>query len=184
MSEIRVILRNTPNPNAKKFITNRDLLENGKITFKDASECDHVPVAGAIMNMTGVTQVHFFENVLTVTQNGSADWEALGNEVEDCLRSLLPEHDANFKTGEAIRRDNLPEHMRKIEEILDIHIRPYLQGDGGDLEVVDFERDHKILTIRYEGACGTCPSAEFGTLNAIQGVMRDEVDNEIQVVSI
>lgn len=184
MSEIRVILQNTPNPNAKKFITNRDLLEDGKISFKDVNDCQHVPLATAIMNMGPVTQIHFFENVLTVTQGGESDWEALGEEIESCLKSLLPEHNPRFKTGEAVRRENLPPNVQSIEEILDTHIRPYLQGDGGDLEVLEFEEQHKILTIRYEGACGTCPSATTGTLHAIQSVLRDEFDEEIEVVSL
>ena len=65
---------------------------------------------------------------------------------------------------------------------MDRTVRPALQGDGGDLEVL--ELDGHILTIRYEGACGSCPSAATGTLSMIQGVLRSEFDPEIEVVPI
>ena len=70
----------------------------------------------------------------------------------------------------------------QINELLDERIRPYLAGDGGWLEVLDLE-DH-TLTIRYEGACGSCPSSLTGTLMAIENMIRDEVDPDISVVAI
>ena len=61
-------------------------------------------------------------------------------------------------------------------------MRPYLQSDGGDLDVLAYE--DKRVVVSYAGACGTCPSAVSGTLDAIQSVLRSEVDPEIQVVSV
>jgi len=70
----------------------------------------------------------------------------------------------------------------QINELLDERIRPYLAGDGGWLEIVGLE-DH-ILNIRYEGACGSCPSSLTGTLMAIENMIRDEIDPEIEVVAV
>jgi NFU1 iron-sulfur cluster scaffold homolog, mitochondrial len=70
-------------------------------------------------------------------------------------------------------------HLEKINEIIDKTIRPALQRDGGDLQVVGL--DGKTLKIQYEGACGGCPHAAMGTLHAIQSVLRDEYDPEIVV---
>jgi Fe-S cluster biogenesis protein NfuA len=184
MSDIRVISQQTPNPNAKKFITNRDVIEDGKVTFKDPNESKHVPLAAALMNLANVTQVHFFENVLTITQSGDSDWSELEAQIESTLKEMLNDHDPQVKSGESVRRESLPEDVRQIEEILDTHIRPYLQGDGGDLEIINYSKDQKVLSIRYEGACGTCPSSMYGTLNAIQGVLQDEFSSEIEVVAI
>ena len=184
MSDIRVISQQTPNPNARKFITNRDVIENGKVTFKDSNQCQHVPLAFSLMGLASVLQVHFFENVLTITQSGDSDWDKLEEQIESILKEMLPEHDPHVKSGEAVRRESLPEDVREIEEILDTHIRPYLQGDGGDLEIVGYSNEQKILSIRYEGACGTCPSSMYGTLNAIQGVLQDEFNSDIEVVAV
>ena len=56
-----------------------------------------------------------------------------------------------------------------------------LAGDGGGLEVIAF--DGQTLEISYHGACGSCPSATTGTLRYIEGMLQEEVDPGIRVVS-
>ena len=72
--------------------------------------------------------------------------------------------------------------LQQINEILDERIRPALMSDGGWLEVVDLKDD--TLSIRYQGACGSCPSAISGTLMAIEGMLKQEVDPEIEVITV
>jgi Fe-S cluster biogenesis protein NfuA len=55
-------------------------------------------------------------------------------------------------------------------------------GDGGYLEVLGLT-DH-TLSIRYQGACGSCPSSLTGTLMAIEGMLKQEVDPELEVVAV
>ena len=45
----------------------------------------------------------------------------------------------------------------RINEILDERIRPALAGDGGWLEIMGLKEN--TLTIKYQGACGSCPSS-------------------------
>ncbi|MEZ4871765.1 MAG: NifU family protein [Bdellovibrionales bacterium] len=59
---------------------------------------------------------------------------------------------------------------------MDRTIRPGLQADGGDLEILEF-KDNEIK-ILYMGACGDCPSAMMGTLDAIQNILRHELGND------
>ena len=40
------------------------------------------------------------------------------------------------------------------------------------------------LKIRYQGACGSCPSSLSGTLMAIEGMLKAEVDPEMEVVAV
>ena len=182
MDLIKVLVRSTPNPYAKKIICNFDVKSRGKISFSSPEESNHIPLAKALFELDDVTQVHFFENVITITQGGNTPWDALIDHARDIIVRLLPQHDPDFESAEQNRRKALPTELLRIEEILDRTIRPALQGDGGDLEVL--ELDGNLLSIRYEGACGSCPSATTGTLSAIQGVLRDEFDPEIQVVPI
>ena len=69
--------------------------------------------------------------------------------------------------------------LEKIEAIVDRTIRPALHGDGGGLELVDFENN--VLSIRYQGACCGCPGALMGTLRAIEGVLKKEYNKDIKV---
>jgi Fe-S cluster biogenesis protein NfuA len=72
--------------------------------------------------------------------------------------------------------------LLRINEILDEKVRPALMGDGGYLEILGL-KDH-TLSIRYQGACGSCPSSLSGTLMAIEGMLKQEVDPELEVVAV
>jgi Fe-S cluster biogenesis protein NfuA len=69
--------------------------------------------------------------------------------------------------------------LAKINSLLDDRVRPALAGDGGGLQVMGL--DGKTLFIRYQGACGSCPSSTSGTLMAIQNLLQAEVDEELVV---
>ena len=56
-----------------------------------------------------------------------------------------------------------------------------LAGDGGGLEVISFDGD--TLQISYHGACGACPSSTGGTLRYIEGMLQEEVDPNLRVIS-
>jgi Fe-S cluster biogenesis protein NfuA len=187
MSDIKIMTQQTPNPFAMKFIVNRDVKSDGKVTYTDTEECPHVPLARELLNLPNVTQVHFFENVVTVTQNGASDWAFLEDTVEAIMLKYLPDHDPEFEAslgGAAPLKDtsHYTQEMKDIDGILEHTVRPYLQADGGDLELVSLEDN--VLSIRYEGACGGCPSSMMGTLQAIQGVVQNEYDEKIVVVAI
>jgi Fe-S cluster biogenesis protein NfuA len=180
---IRVITQGTPNPNALKFILAKDLKKSGKVTFVHPAECMHVPLATNILGLPNVTAVHFFENVLTVTQDGQGDWPVLESEIIEVLKTFAPSHDPEFETfDEQEDKGDWSQERSKLEEILDREIRPGLQADGGDIQVLELMDN--ILTVRYEGACGSCPSARTGTLQGIESILRHEFREDIQIVTL
>ncbi len=69
-----------------------------------------------------------------------------------------------------------------IEKLFDSEIRPLLIRDGGNVEIVDvyFDPDYTLVSIRYQGACSGCASSGTGTLQFIQGTLR-ELDENISV---
>jgi Fe-S cluster biogenesis protein NfuA len=178
---IEIIVQPTPNPNALKFIVDREVKNEGKVSFKSPQDCKDVPLAAALFDLRGVDQVHFFQNVITISKFSFEDWDNLEPAVQTSIENFLPDHDPHFKVFDpaAERRANLSPELQKIEEILDKKIRPGLQGDGGDLVVNDFKDN--VLIVKYQGACGTCPSSTTGTLEAIRSILRDEYHPEIEV---
>jgi NFU1 iron-sulfur cluster scaffold homolog, mitochondrial len=178
---LSITIQPTPNPNALKFIMNKEVKNEGKVSFKSPQDCRDVPLAAALFDLRGVDQVHFFQNVITISKFSFEDWDSLEPAVQTCIENFLPDHDPNFKIFDPLaeKRASLPPELQKIEEILDKRIRPGLQGDGGDLVVNDFKDN--VLIVKYQGACGTCPSSTTGTLEAIRSILRDEFDPNIEV---
>jgi NifU-like protein len=66
------------------------------------------------------------------------------------------------------------EQLEQIELVLNNDIRPGLNMDGGDLQVLDLEEGRK-LSVRYEGACGSCGSSVGATLSFIEDTMRRQL---------
>jgi NFU1 iron-sulfur cluster scaffold homolog, mitochondrial len=181
--ELLIRSMGTPNPNAIKFIINGPFKNQGKATFNTPSEAVGLVLIESLFSLPEVQQVHLFENVMTVTFNEGTDVIGASENVESIIKTRMPMHDPNFvmpdeKIAKKVR-DNLSPELLQIEEILDRTIRPGLQSDGGDLDVVSYE-DH-LLTINYQGACGTCPSSMYGTLDAIQSILQNEFDPALQV---
>ena len=181
--DIQIKTEMTPNPNALKFITNMTVINQDRKGYDSADECAGNPTAQSLFAIENVTQVHFFENVVTVTQNGRSDWSALEEAIRQVLTEKLPTHDPNFHLETAsVDAEPLSPELERINEILNKTIRPALQGDGGDLEVLGLE-DNRLM-VRYQGACGSCPSAAMGTLQAIEGILRDQYDPELEVHAV
>jgi NFU1 iron-sulfur cluster scaffold homolog, mitochondrial len=185
MSEpVQIRVQNTPNPNAWKFVLDRPVLNEGKATFNNAEEAYGNRLALDLLALDGVKQVHFFQNVITITGRIDSDPEEMEKQVRAVIETRMPVHNPEFGVVESksAKRKDLPPDRQKIEEILDRTIRPGLQGDGGDLEIVRFE-GHQLY-VSYQGACGTCPSSTAGTLMAIEGILRDEFDPQIEVIPV
>ncbi|WP_408096416.1 NifU family protein [Peredibacter sp. HCB2-198] len=178
---LEIIVQPTPNPNALKFILDKDVKTEGKVSFKTPQDCKDVPLAAALFDLRGVDQIHFFQNVITISKFSFEEWDSLEPAVQTCIESFLEDHDPNFKVydPEAERLANLSPELRSIEEILNKRIRPGLQGDGGDIAVKDYKDN--VLIVKYQGACGTCPSSTTGTLEAIRSILRDEFNPDIEV---
>ena len=69
----------------------------------------------------------------------------------------------------------------KIEAALK-KIRPMLQADGGDIELVDVSKDG-VVKVKLTGACGCCPMSQMTLKNAVEQRLRKEVPGIKEVVS-
>jgi len=61
----------------------------------------------------------------------------------------------------------------QVEEVLDA-IRPMLQADGGDVELVDIEEDGTVK-VKLKGACGGCPMSRITLKRGIEARMKKVV---------
>jgi NFU1 iron-sulfur cluster scaffold homolog, mitochondrial len=183
-NEVLIRVQATPNPNAWKFVLDRPVLIDGKANYTSPQEAAQNTLARSLFEVPGVRQVHYFQNVITVTHQFDVDPEELKAQACAVIQTRMPVHNPNQTVldEKKLARQNLSPDLQKIEEILDRTIRPGLQGDGGDIEVVKFE-DKKIY-VSYQGACGTCPSSTTGTLMAIEGILKDEFDPEVEVIPV
>lgn len=69
----------------------------------------------------------------------------------------------------------------EVLEVLD-KLRPFLQRDGGDVELVDVEDG--IVKLKLVGACGSCPSSTITLKAGIERALLEEVEGVEEVVQV
>ncbi len=69
--------------------------------------------------------------------------------------------------------------QEKVAKVIE-EIRPMLQADGGDVELVGVE-DSGVVKLRLQGACAGCPGAQMTLKNGIERMLREKVDPGIVV---
>ena len=183
-------IEETPNPNAVKFILKEPVTAGTTRSFHSAEEAAGDPLAGPLFAVGDVSSVFYMDRMVTVEKSDEADWDDLLPRLAVPIRAAEgvatnggaappPAQGVGGPLGALMSDDP---RLARINEILDEKVRPYLASDGGWLEVLSLEE--KTLTIRYQGACGSCPSSLSGTLMGIEGLIRQEIDPDIEVVAV
>src|SRR5258705_5236892 len=180
-------IEETPNPNAVKFIL-REAVSNGTVhQYGSLEQAENDPLAKSLFDVGHVVSVFYMDRMITVEKDEEGDWNELLPALAVPIReaaSVAPSAQAAAAAvggplGAVMSDDP---RLIKINEILDEKVRPALMGDGGYLEVLGLQ-EH-TLSIRYQGACGSCPSSLTGTLMAIEGMLKQEVDPDLEVVAV
>lgn len=70
----------------------------------------------------------------------------------------------------------------KVQAAID-KIRPMLQADGGDVELIDVS-DDGVVQVRLQGACSGCPMSQMTLKNGIEKIIKKEVPDIKAVESV
>ena len=176
----------TPNPNAMKFILKEPLTWGITRSYDNAAQAADDALAAALFDIEHVTNVFYVDHWITVTQDGQAEWQELLRKLAPPIREAPAADEQSHAMAQATPEleemsEADRERLDKINEILDEQVRPYLQGDGGDLYVLGLSGNQ--LTVHYQGACGSCPSSLSGTLAGIESLVR-QIEPDIEVVAV
>ncbi len=187
-------IEETPNPNAVKFILKEPVTNGAPRSFQSAGEAVADALAKSLFDVGDIASVFYMDRMITVEKDDLADWDDLLPKLAVPIRAAAaaPGGAAVAAAAGAVVAGQIggplgalmndDPRLIRINEILDERIRPALAGDGGWLEVVGLAEN--TLTIKYQGACGSCPSSISGTLMAIEGMMKQEIDPEMEVVAL
>jgi len=177
----------TPNPNAVKFILKEPITNGSSRSFQSAESAEADPLAAALFDVGNVTSVFYMDRFITVNKEDEVSWEEMLKKLAEPIRSApsVSDHPAQGQAAQGQASVYAPGDnilLDRINQVLDEKVRPGLAGDGGGLEIIGLN-DKKLL-IRYQGACGSCPSSIGGTMMAIEYMLKEDVDPEIEVISV
>ena len=71
----------------------------------------------------------------------------------------------------------------RLEEVLQ-SIRPAIQADGGDVELVDYDEDSGRVEVKLKGACETCPISMMTLKEGIEARVKRAVPSIVEVTAV
>ncbi len=71
----------------------------------------------------------------------------------------------------------------RVEEALDL-IRPALQNDGGNVELIDVDEAAGIVKVKLVGACGSCPMSQLTLRMGVERVLKEQIPEITEVVAV
>jgi Fe-S cluster biogenesis protein NfuA len=182
-------IQETPNPNAVKFILKEPVTNGVARQFDSADKAEDDQLAKALFETGHVVSIFYMDKMVTVEKTDEGDWDELLPQLAVPIRAaestgttVGPASDPSSLGGSLAAVMSDDPRLAQINEILDEKVRPALMSDGGYLEVLGIKDN--TLSIRYQGACGSCPSSLTGTLMAIEGMIKQEVDPDLEVVAV
>jgi Fe-S cluster biogenesis protein NfuA len=168
---------------------NQTVLDSGSKTIEEGGFLDADAFAHNMFALDIVDMVYLRENFVSVTLISADLWVVFKDKVKNIIEADLGKYaEGDNEVSASILEDfdmekypqlSDDEKVIIVEAVLDSSVRPALANDGGGLEVI--EVDGHIVRIRYQGACGGCPSSTGGTLRVIENHLRSQLDPEIKV---
>ncbi|PID57374.1 Fe-S cluster assembly protein NifU [candidate division KSB3 bacterium] len=192
--DIAEFLGGLPEEKMHCSVMGREALEKAIALYRGQEYTDHNEDEGRIVcKCFGVTDKKIArvakENHLTTVEQVTHYTKAGGGctachaEIEDIIAEVLED-----KKRDAVRLDQKKRRKRLtniqkitlIQETLENEIRPELQKDGGDIELIDIDGNNVIVALR--GHCAGCPSSEYTLKLGVQEKLRELVAAEIVVM--
>ena len=174
----------TPNPSVMKFVSNKILTTISKECF-NIDQTSGWPLLKNIFSFPFVKEIFVSNNYISIKKHDSIDWDHITNQIRIFIQEQLntnvkvSEVD-NTKTQSVTNTINKSELALEVEEVININIRPSIQMDGGDIELISC--DNGIVEVFLKGACSGCPSSQMTLKNGIEVLLKEKFPKKITKV--
>jgi len=180
----RMHAERTPNPDSIKWVLGQPVAGDGaSATFKAGVEPGESPLAAALLEVEGVAGVLLGSNFVTVTRDPAHEWTDLAPPIVERIKSwaasgepgLGPDH-------QPAERGEESDTVRRIREILEQDVRPYVEQDGGEIVFAGFQDG--VVEVYLRGACAGCPSSTITLKVGIESRLKQELPEVKEVVAL
>jgi Fe-S cluster biogenesis protein NfuA len=187
---VSVYAEMTPNPGVMKFVSNKMLLQEDSVEYKNIDEAAPSPLAQKLFHFPFVKEVFISGNFVAISKYNIVEWEEVTQEVRNFITEFIAdggvvvnetvgpseensENQAVSNPDPGIDLSNLGEVERRIVEILEEYVKPAVAQDGGNIKFMGYEGG--IVKVLLQGACSGCPSSTFtlkqGILNLLKNML-------------
>ena len=167
-------IENTPNPNALKFLSEKQLseVETQEFQKKDLSQIKNEFVKN-ILNFDGVELVLISKNFMSVKKDEKTSWEILKPTIISSINDYFEKNNQPMilKKNSISKKKPLEENetIQQIKDVLETKVRPAVAKDGGDIQFISF--NNGVVKVALKGSCSGCPSSVMTLKQGVQNLL-------------
>lgn len=194
-SPVMLYTEQTPNPETLKFVTNR-MLFKGTADFRTADLAkEWSPLATALFEMPFVQGVYVCNNFVTISKEFNYLWDDIMLKTKAFIKEYVENDGVVINEGFAEEMAKIEEAngvsyqytgdekelVKKIKALIDTHVKPAVEMDGGNIEFKSF--DQGKVTVLLQGSCSGCPSSTVTLKAGIEGMLKRMIPEVSEVVA-
>ena len=167
-------IENTPNPNALKFLSEKQLseVETQEFQKKDLSQIKNEFVKN-ILNFDGVELVLISKNFMSVKKDEKTSWDTLKPTIISSINDYFEKNNQPMilKKNSISKKTPLEENetVQQIKDVLETKVRPAVAKDGGDIQFISF--NNGVVRVALKGSCSGCPSSVMTLKQGVQNLL-------------
>jgi Fe-S cluster biogenesis protein NfuA len=176
---ITIYAEATPNPESMKFVVNKMILPNDSVDYRVKEKASNSPLALALFEMPFVNGVFIMNNFVSITKTYDAAWNEHVSTLKEFIKNWVESGKSIVEKNTELSEDEENEIVAKIKKLLDEHVKPAVEMDGGAISFKSFNEG--VVTVVMKGSCSGCPSSTFTLKAGIENLLKRMVP-EVQAV--
>ena len=171
----------TPNPDTKKFIFDKVIVEEGSKEFTRNDDIN-LKIVKSIFSVNNIDLIYFDKNFISIRKAKNSDWDDLTKELLAILNQEITEDFKPLVFKEESQFDD--DISKRIEEVLNEKIRPAVAMDGGDIRLKSYKDG--VAEVLLKGACAGCPSSTVTLKHGVERMIKHYVPevNSVEAFNI
>jgi Fe-S cluster biogenesis protein NfuA len=176
---ITIYAEATPNPASMKFVSNQMILPNDSVDFRKKEDVSLCPMADDLFDYPFVDGVFIMNNFVSITKHADYEWNDITPELKTIIKEYLESGKPIVEKKVELTEDESDEVVTKIKQLLNDHVKPAVEMDGGAIDFKSFEDG--IVTVMMKGSCSGCPSSTMTLKAGIENLLKRMVP-EVEAV--
>ncbi|MDP5172447.1 MAG: NifU family protein [Bacteroidia bacterium] len=166
-------IEGVPNPNAMKFVLENGILSEEPYEFRSYADAADSPLARKLLMLRYIDRILLNQNAVTIVkkEGQGPSWKEIALELKLMVQQHLEADEPILFVGASqLTHPRSDETIASIvTQVLDKHIRPAAQEDGGDILFESYQDG--VLNLSMHGACHRCPYAMQTMKDGVEKVM-------------
>jgi len=176
---ITIYAEATPNPDSMKFVVNKMILPNDSVDYRNVEVASNSPLAIELFKNPIVNGIFIMNNFITLTKSSEAVWPEEIPAIKDFIKNWIETGKEVVNKNATLSEEEETEIEKKIKKLLDDHVKPAVEMDGGAISFKSFKDG--VVTVVMKGSCSGCPSSTFTLKAGIENLLKRMVP-EVEAV--